>query len=97
MSNKVLFVQLKHGQSFVAKVLDKGKEGLKVSNPLMLVPQQQGMTLMPLMMFTESQEFMLDKNDVLYAKEPHGPIVDAYHRELSPIDLPAQNDGLVLP
>tara|TARA_R100000657_G_C4650806_1_gene95198 strand:+ start:638 stop:952 length:315 start_codon:yes stop_codon:yes gene_type:complete len=86
---EVRIVRLSSGEEILAKC-DELENSIKVKNPAMLVPMQQGqLGMMPWLAYADYTEIEIDKKFVMFTVRPQLELMNQYNENMG--------NGLVVP
>lgn len=94
----VKFIKLKSGDEFVASV-NQENGVFEFSNPVRLLPTQEGLGIIPLFPFCKDVTHSIDKNEVLLICDLEKEIEEGYNSQIEVMERARKQaeTGLVLP
>jgi len=86
---EVKIVRLSSGEELIAKC-DESETSVKVKNPAMLVPMQQGqLGMMPWLAYADYNDIEIDKKFIMFTVRPQVELMNQYNENMG--------SGLVVP
>lgn len=77
----IMMIKLVNGEEILCDV-NVTEDCAIVNKPMVLVPQQEGVAMMPLLFFAEKQEISINLKNIMYFYKPKAEIVNAYNERV---------------